>query len=382
MSLNIQQQIFEQVKNSQKILIVFKQNFSGDALSSSLAIFLLLQKLNKQADIVCQDFSLAHNLSFLPGINKVKANLNGLKNFIISLDLNEGKIKNFSYDVKDGKLNIYLTPENGYLEEKNIAFASGQYKYDLIIALDTDNLEALGLIYEKNTDFFFNTPIINIDHNPENEQYGQINAVDLTKTSTAEIIFDLIENYDSNLFDQDIATCLLTGMISKTKSFRSGNVTPRALNIASQLILNGADRDLIIRHLYQTKSINILKLWGKVLARLKNDPGYKMAWSYLQQKDLIELNITQPNLSEVIEELITSAPEAQIIVLFSENQRKTISGLIYSAKNYDSLYLTKAFNPSGNKTLAEFEINKPDLAAAAREAIESIKNNLSANFSY
>ena len=375
MGLTINQQIFELIKNSQKILITFKKNFSGDALSSALAIFLLLKKMGKQADIVCHDFCIDQNLAFLPEIKQTKSGLAGLKKFIISLDMAANKIKDFSYDVKDNKLNIYLTPEK-LLEEKNIAFKSDNYKYDLIIILDTDNLESLGEIYDQHTDFFYSTPIINIDHNPENEQYGQINLVDLTKTSAAEIIFDLIEHYDINLLDREIATCLLTGMISKTRSFRSASVTPRALNIASQLIVNGADRDLIIQNLYRTKSINTLKLWGKVLARLKHDPEYKMAWSYLSQKDFIELNIKNPNLNEVIEELITSAPEAEIVVLFFENEKKTISGLLYTSKNYDSLYLAKSFTPQGTKTFATFELNQTDLLEASKEVIESIKANL------
>ncbi|MCX6746080.1 MAG: DHH family phosphoesterase [Candidatus Parcubacteria bacterium] len=375
MGLSLNQQIFELIKNSQKILITFKKNFSGDALSSALAIFLLLKKMDKQADIVCHDFVIAQNYAFLPEIGKTKSELSGLKKFIISLDIAENKIKNFSYDIKENKLNIYLTPEK-LLDEKNIAFNSGKYKYDLVITLDTDNLESLGEIYNKHTDFFYSTPIINIDHNPENEQYGQINLIELTKTSSAEIIFDLIEQYDINLLDAEIATCLLTGMISKTKSFRSDSVTPRALNIASQLILNGAERDLIIQNLYRTKSINTLKLWGKVLARLKHDAAYKMAWSYLTQKDFIELNMQNPNLNEVIEELLTSAPEAEIIILFFENEKKTISGLVYTSKNYDSLHLAKSFNPQGTKTFATFELDKTDLLEASKEVIESIKANL------
>jgi len=375
MGLTQNQQIFELIKNSQKILITFKKNFSGDAISSALAIFLLLKKMGKQADIVCHNFVIAQNYAFLPEIDKTKSQLNGLKKFIISLDMAANKIKKFSYDIKDNKLNIYLTPEK-LLDEKNIVFKSDNYKYDLIIILDTDNLESLGEIYDQHNDFFYSTPIINIDHNPENEQFGQINLVELTKTSTAEIIFDLIEQYDINLLDTDIATCLLTGMIAKTRSFRSTNVTPRALNIASQLILNGADRDLIIQNLYRTKSINTLKLWGKVLARLKNDPAYKMAWSYLTQKDFIELDMHNPNLSEVIEELITSAPEAEIVILFTENKNQTISGLIYTSKNFDSLYLAKAFKPTGTKTFAYFEMEKPDLAEVSKEVIESIKQNL------
>jgi phosphoesterase RecJ-like protein len=376
MGLTQNQQIFELIKNSQKILITFKKNFSGDALSSSLAIFLLLQKLNKRADIVCQGFSIPQNYNFLPKINKIKTDISGLKRYILSLEIKDNKIKEFSYDTKNNKLNIYLTPEKGYFNEENIDLKAGNYKYDLIITLDSDDLESLGDLYEHNTDFFFSTPIINIDNSPENEQYGQINLVELTKTSCAEIIFDLIEQYDSNLLDQEIATCLLTGMIAKTKSFRTSSVTPRTLNIASQLIVNGADRDLIIQHLYRTKTINTLKLWGKVLARLKSDPDYKLAWSYLTQKDFIELNMQNPNLSEVVEELITSAPEAEIIVLLYENQNQTITGLIYTSKNHDSLYLAKAFKPIGTKTIAYFEMEKPDLAEVSKEVIESIKLNL------
>jgi len=376
MALTPNQQIFELIKNSQKILIVFKKNFTGDALASSLAIFLLLKKLNKQADIVCHNFIIPQNYAFLPEIDKIKSEIKGLKRFIISLEIKDNKIKDFSYDIKNEKLNIYLTPEKGTLDEEKINFKAGDYKYDLIITIDTDDLESLGEIHEQNTDFFYNTPIINIDHNPENEQYGQINLVELTKTSIAEMLFDLIENYDLKLIDSEIATCLLAGMIAKTKSFRSSNVTPRVLNVASQLILNGAERDLIIQNLYRTKSINILKLWGKVLARLKNDSQYKMAWSYLQQKDFIELNLQNTNLTELIEELIANAPEAEIIILFYENQKKTISGQIYTSKNYDSLYLAKNFKPTGNKRLSEFEISKNDLIEAAREVIESIKANL------
>ena len=376
MGLSVNQQIFELVKNSQKILLILKKNFTADAVASGLAIFLLLKKLGKQADIVCEDFIIPPHLNFLPEIKSVKNQLCCLKRFVISLNLSATKVKDFTYGLKDNRLNIYLTPENGSIEEKDISYNQGNYRYDLIFTLDTDNLEALGQCYEKNTDFFYNTPIINIDHLPENELYGQINLVELTKTSSAEIVFDLLEQYDIKLLDQNLATCILTGMISKTKSFRTSNVTPRTLNIAGQLMLNGADRDIIVQYLYRTKSINTLKLWGKVLARLKNDAQFKLAWSYLQHKDFLELNITQPNLEEIVEDLITSAPEAEIMVLFYENNQQKISGLVYTAPGHNSLHLAKAFNPEGSKTLAKFHLDKLNLLQAGKEVIESLKSNL------
>ncbi len=376
MGLTVNQQIFELVKNSQKILVVFKKNYSGDALSSALALFLLLQKLDIKVDLVCQDFVVPKNYKYLPSIDEIKPNLSCLRQFIVSMDMGDNKIKDLSYEVKKNKLNIILTPEKGYFDEDKIEYKSGKYKYDLVITLDTDDLESLGELYEKNNEFFYSTPIINVDHNAENEQYGQINLVELTHSSASEILFNLINDYDSNLLTPDIATCLLTGMISKTKSFRSTSVTPQALSIASQLILNGAERDLIIQNLYRTKSISTLKLWGKVLARLKHDSSHKLAWSYLQQKDLIELNFSKPNFTEIVEELITSAPEAEIIVLFHETADKKISVHVYSIKSQDSLHLTKSFNPEGNKKLAIFELDNSNLAEAGKKVIESIKGNL------
>jgi nanoRNase/pAp phosphatase (c-di-AMP/oligoRNAs hydrolase) len=376
MSLTLNQQIFEFLKNSQRVLVVFRKNYSGDALASSLAIFLLLKKLDKKVDIVCENFKFPSNYAFLPAINQIQPGLACLKQFIISLDIKNNKVKELTSESKDDKLNIYLTPEKGYFDERSISYKSGAYKYDMIITLDTDDLESLGSIYEKNTDFFYDIPIINVDHNADNEQYGQINIVELTKTSTSEIIFDLVEEYDINLLDPEIATCLLTGMISKTKSFKSPTVTPRALSTASQLILNGAERDLIVQNLYRTKSISTLKLWGKILARLKHDPEAKLAWTYLQQKDLMELGLTNPDYNEVIEDLIASAPEAEKIILFHETTDKKIAAVLSTNKNFDALYLAKAFQPTGNKRIANFIIDKTDLVEAGREVIESIKANL------
>ena len=65
-----------------------------------------------------------------------------------------------------------------------------------------------------------------------------------------------------------MATALLAGMIAATNSFQSPQVTPQTLELASQLIVRGADRQKVIESLYRTKDIDTLKNWGKVLSRL------------------------------------------------------------------------------------------------------------------
>ena len=376
MSLNQTQQIFAAINKANQILITFKQAHNQDAIASTLALANILLKQNKKVDLICSDFIMPNNLKFLKNNEQIQPTLSALKRLVISLDTTNNKVANFSYDTKDNNLNIYITPAIGAIDPKNIKIKSSNYKYDLIICLDTDDLNSLGTIFQANTEFFYNVPIINIDHSPANENYGQINLVDINATSTAEILLRLITDYDKNLIDVQTATALLTGMISKTKSFKTQQVTPKTLHLASELISYGADRELIIKNLYYTKSIETLKLWGKVLARLNHEEQYNLVWSYISIKDLDQLPSNSAVYEELIEELIINAPQAQIILLFFQTAIDKIDGLIHTTKNHDSLYLSKDFNPTGTKNLARFSLNHSDLSTAGTHVINKIKEKI------
>lgn len=376
MGLSTFEQIEEAIKKSNRILIAFKKNPNGDTIASALALFLLLNKMGKIADIVSDGFVLSKNFEFLPEAKKINPVLANLKKITISFDLENNKINDFSYDIKDNKLNIFITPESSLFNAEKITTSSSNFKYDLIFTIDTYDLESLGKVFDQNTEFFFNLPIINIDHSPDNNHYGQINLVEITATSTAEIIFNLIEGMDAKLLDEDTATCLLTGMIVKTKSFKTNQVTPRSLNIASQLIATGAKREKIIQNLYRTRSIATLKIWGKLLARIRNDAAKKLVWSLLEKKDFDEVGLTPDCLPDVIEELISNTPEAEIIVLFYEIAPEQISGLIYTSRNHDAMDLIKPFNPSGTRNLAYFSEKGKSLLEVQREVITKVRERL------
>ena len=166
-----------------------------------------------------------------------------------------------------------------------------------------------------NADFFYHTPIINIDHNPANDYFGQINLVDITATSISEIIFELIKEMGGEILNEQIATNLLAGIISKTKSFRTTSVTPKSLAIASHLVASGARREEIIKNLFQTKNIATLKLWGRVLARLKEGESHRLVWSLVSRHDFGSSGAGEEDLIGVIDELIINTPLAEIVAL-------------------------------------------------------------------
>jgi len=246
----------------------------------------------------------------LPHVSEIKHELEASQSFVISVNTSQAALDELSYEAKPDRVDIFLKPKTGKFSQTDVSFKSARFPYDLIITLHTPSLDNLGEIYEKNTDLFFETPIINIDHHPNNEYYGQINHVDLTATSTAEIVANLIEEFESGLMDESIATSLLTGIIVETNSFQHVKTTPKAFLKASQLIAQGGRHQDIIRELYKTKSISLLKLWGRALARLREIKELSMAYSIVNFQDIEKTAAKPEDISGVMKELVVSLTES------------------------------------------------------------------------
>lgn len=380
--LNQNQQIFEQIKKAKNILITFNRVWSGDAVASALALYQVLKKLDKNVDIAAEKFGQGDLYNFLPGYSNIQNSLDNLRKFIITLDISDAKVDKIKYKLEENTLDFIISPRDGFFTHDDIKSRSGDFKFDLIITLDTPDLESLGSIYDNDTEFFYQVPIINIDHNSNNEEYGQINQVELTAIATTEIIFNLLNDYSRDLIDENIATCLLAGIISKTKSFKTQNITPQSLSISSQLVSLGARREEIVTKLYRSRSLNVLKLWGRVLAKLKSSLDNKLVWSTLSQHDFAKTGTGENDLDEVIDELIINIPQAKIVALIYESELKekdeiikATNALIYSVKNIDSLALTKKWEPIGTKYLAKITL-PGTMEINEREIITTIEENL------
>lgn len=376
MAFSQQQQIFELIKQSRQSLIVIRQDWNGDALSSALALAVFLRKLDKKVEIVCSNFKPAINFSFLPCL-EIKPTLDNVQNFVITIDITKTGLGEFEYNEADNKLNIFITPKVGQLDKDNVSMSMAGFKYDLIFLINCPDLESVGSIYQVNADFFYNTTKINIDHSSQNEYYGNLNLVNLAATATGEILFDLFKEWREELIDDNIATYLLTSIISATKNFKTTEVTPRLLTLAGILIAKGARRDQIIQNLYQSRFISTLKLWGRVLSRLNNDLNNKIVWSVLSRQDFLETATSPDELIDVIEEMVVSMPQIEIVVLlYEDNESALIKAIVYSVKKFDAVYLTRKFNASGSKELVRLFLPVRNLAQAEREVIEEIKRQL------
>lgn len=353
MSRTQHQQLFNILQQSKSPLITFKKDSSGDVIASSLALNKIFKKLGLNSEIVSPNFELPDNFRFLPDAMNIKQNLLSPKKMTIILDHPSIKSHNLKYQETSEQLHIHISPQSSEFSKEHIKISENNFTHDLIIALNTPDLNSLDFVYEQNADFFYEIPIVNIDYSPENEHYGQINIINITATSVSEIIYDFIQEFGTDLIDEQIATNLLAGMIEKTKSFKLPTITPKSLNIASQLMAAGAERDNIIKNLYQTRSVNTLRLWGKTLLKLQTNSRQSLAWAEISDQDFNETQTNEKDLYGVIDELISNIPTVELSAIFFTKQNLHFA-LIKSEKGLDLKNQFINYNPEGYKSLVKF----------------------------
>jgi len=373
MALSTPQQVKDALTRAKNVLITFPAGRGNEAIGSSLALALFIAKLGKRAEVVSAGFILPGAFRFLPGAKKIATQVASLRKFIISVNLQKTDLQDLSYSVDEKTLHIYLTPKQGGFSATDISNRSSDFAYDLIVTIDTPDLDSLDSFYHNNTEFFFDTTIINLDHAPTNEQFGQINLINFNVPATAELLFDLMETIAPQLIDPDIATCLYTSLTASTKSFTSPQITPATLSRAAQLVTLGARREEVVTHLYRTKQLTTLKLWGRALARLKNDSKKKLVWSLLQPDDFIKAGAGSEDLPDIIDELITNAPEAGTIALLYEVTTGTTEVFLQAGIGQSALDLLKPFDPTGNKNRAQAKLVGKGVLEAEKIIIEHLR---------
>lgn len=377
MELSPKQQINELVKKSEKILLISHASLNGDAVGGMLALGQVLAREGKDVTLVASE-KIDPNLAFLPGVEKLKKDISGTRDFIIQIDKSKNPIEKLSYNEEDSILNIIVTPKDGQILHSDVKLMQGEYKFDLIFVLDTADVDKIDSVYDRHTELFYETPIVNVDHHAGNEYFGTVNMVDLTATSTCEILVSIIESMGGNSFDADVATCLLTGIIADTGSFKNTNTTPKSMTISAQMLAAGARQQEIIQNLYKTRSIDTLKLWGKVLSRLEHDRENRFIYSYVTYDDFAETGAKIEDIRNVMDELLSSTPGADVVLLLAEHEPSKIAGKLKGIHGQDVLAIAEIFGGSGKAQSAGFDITNANVEEAIPDVLNKVRRFRSA----
>ena len=154
--------------------------------------------------------------------------------------------------------------------------------YSLCLSVDNANtkraaLGPAGLALDN-----FPIPLINIDHHPDNQNFGAENFVCPDCAASAEIIYETSRFLSHWRISSHTATLLLLGLVMDTGSFRFDNTSPALLHSAAELLAHGADHHLIVEKMFFSKPVSILRFESELMNRfLRIDCGGRYAYCRL-----------------------------------------------------------------------------------------------------
>jgi len=160
---------------------------------------------------------------------------------------------------------------------------------DIIFTLDFNDLSRTGDMQDalKEADATF----IMIDHHPEPSTYAHHTYSDATMSSTCQMVYQFIEKLRAvKSVTPEIATCLYTGIMTDTGSFRFRSTSSKTHRVIADLIDKGADNAKIHQQIYDTSSESRLKLLGVALQNLRVNKELRTAYITLSQEELDQNN--------------------------------------------------------------------------------------------
>ena len=247
--LTPKQQTSEAIRQAETILITTGQHPSVDQVTAVLSLAAVLRKFGKKVSVVISD-PLPAQVQFLDS-SMVSQSLSGLRDFIIKVDLKKAEVDKLRYEVEDGKLNVFVSPFQGGFDQSDVSFGYGDYHFDLAIVLGVPTHARIDRVYADNQSLFNTIPVLNLDYHRSNENFGAVNLIEGTASSLCEILVALSESLQTGLIDADIATIMLTGLISSTDRFTASHTTSKSMTVAAQLMAAGARQQAIIKGLYR-----------------------------------------------------------------------------------------------------------------------------------
>lgn len=230
----------EKIHAAQNILILTKSQPSYDGLAAALSLYLTLIKSGKKVTMACPS-DLTVNYSDLVGVDKVKKEMSG-KNFVISLDYQEGAIEKVSYNIENNKFNLVIQPREGSswdLSPDKIQFNYQPTDFNLIITLELSSIEELNTLFPNEHELFSKIPVVAINNALNQNQFATINLSVPTAASLSEIIAQLLTELNLVL-DLDVAGNLVKGIYNATANLQAENISADTFEALALCLRSGA----------------------------------------------------------------------------------------------------------------------------------------------
>jgi phosphoesterase RecJ-like protein len=255
-------QIVEEIRQADKLLLTTHENPDGDALGSLLAMHGILLGLGKDAVM----YMAPHEFP-LP----------------------------YEYRVMRFESLVGTPPAD--LDERVVVF------------LDCGNIDRMPVDFLRRS----GVHILNIDHHHDNTRFGTVNLVVPEASCTAEIVFGLAKELGAEL-TLEVAEALYIGLVTDTGRFMYENTTPKAHQMAAELLLAGVDAHEIYRRLYEDLPFRKLKLLARALSSVSRYDQGILTVGFLTREDF-EATGAQETDSEGIVDHMRAVEGTSVAVL-------------------------------------------------------------------
>lgn len=290
-----------------KIAIIPHRNPDGDAMGSTLGLYHYL-KLKGHEPTVITPNEFPDFLAWLPSSNTVKV---------------------FEKDTETS---------NKILNEA-----------ELVFTLDFNMLSRTGDQMEAALKKL-QVPFIMIDHHQKPGDYAVYAFSDTSYGSTCEMIYHFINGLgDANLIDKTIASCLYTGIVTDSGSFRYPSTTGTTHRVVAEFIDKGIDNTAIHSLLFDNHSHNRVLILARALQNMKVLPAYKTSYTTLSQEELNSFGHVKGDTEGIVNYGL-SMKDIEFTAMFTENKDEGIIKISFRSKgDFDvNQYAREHFSGGGH----------------------------------
>ena len=328
------------LETPKNIVIVGHRNPDGDAVGSTLALGHYLSKKGHNSTVVMPN-DYPDFLHWLPGSDKTYR---------------------FDWQNKQSQRAIQ--------------------KSDIIFLLDFNALHRVGSNMQKTLEEY-SKDFAMIDHHQQPDDVKYMYS-DVSICSTAQMVYQFIDmNKDVDLIDKDIATCLYTGIMTDTGSFRFRSTTSTTHRIIADLIDKGAENDRIHNNVYDANSYNRLLLLGQALSNLQILPSYKTAYITLTDEEKKRFDFQKGDTEGVVNYAL-SLKGIIFAAIFIEDKEQNIIKISFRSKGKFSVnqFARNHFEGGGHDNAAggKSHLSMEETVTKFSSLLENYKSDLESSY--
>lgn len=239
--------VAEKIQHATNILIALSKDPNVDEISAAIALAFVLDQQKKHVTAIYSGHT-PNALEFLRPEETFQKDISSLQDFIIAL--NKSKADHLIYQVEGDYVKILITPYKGQIKKEDLEYSYSDYNVDLVIVFNVNSGSEIDSALSEYGRIMHDAMAINITSSVPG-RFADLEWSDPSKSSVCEMVYDLLGELEIDNTPQEVATALLTGILSATERFSNNRTKPTTMAVASKLMEAGADQQLI--------SSNILK---------------------------------------------------------------------------------------------------------------------------